>query len=285
MILEWMKWMVRSGTVWLVLVASALYAAYEVVRPEEPSLTAGKEQLLDRFSSDLQARLQQVRVARGGCVIAGLDRDDFGRVTDAARKVVLHSDLFDLKQRSIEEKFRRRIQWTVPTMATREAAVRYGARRKADYVVRGRVDQFRDIAGRAELSGEIIITSIASGEDVLVYPFRVERSGVTSLAAPGEKGAGATGWIKGAGLRLIGWLLFVILFPLPFFGVIKRVVLDGSNWVILLTLLILTAAGLAAARILFGWGGVGQMILLLLAAGISFGYNWRFMDLIKTSSE
>lgn len=286
MVWNFIKQLWKSGAIWGMIVVTIVISAYQVVKPTKLELSVRQREVLSDFSEEVEAWCNGIKLPRGTLVFLAMDRDDFGRVSDAARLEVWRSDVFDLADYSVLEKLRREIDWTRPTAGSAAEAVKRAG--DSDYAIWGRVREFSDAANLARLDVHMELLDVASGETLLSKDFDLSR---TSMNLLGKMGNGvAADEDSGFLISLAIWAVFVIILPIICYPLTLRVVIGDSNILILLLLTAYVLSGFLAAFLLFAYSGtVGGTILkaviLLLAFALTSLYNWKALDLIKTLNE
>ena len=70
MFLSFIGKLVRSGTIWLMVVSSALYGGYQVVRPTEPVYTVRQQYALDKLADDVSLWAGELQIPRGKMILS-----------------------------------------------------------------------------------------------------------------------------------------------------------------------------------------------------------------------
>ena len=266
----------------LALVGGLLAGIYEIARPTVPAMTSAQLRVARSLGASVSDWLGQLRVSRGRAVLLTLDRDPFGVVSGPVRDAFFRSDLFDLADYSVWEKFRRLIRWTRPIVATREQAVSAGRRRQGAYVVWGRVESFTDRQGEARLVTRLEIVETTRGEVVGARDFDQCVSDIAGLVV----GNGTGGYRWPFATRLLIWLAVTLCLPLVSLPLSRKILAGDSNAAILGLLVGHVAVSTGLAYLLFAWfgGGMIQGAVLFLACTSALFYTWHALVRVKEAS-
>jgi len=154
---------------------------------------------------------------------------------------------------------------------------------KLDYVVCGRVEDFRVELGRAYLRVTVEVADAKSRAIVFTETFE-SGNGAVFAGRPAQTISDAP---RRSGLRIAGWILFVILLPLGTGWFWKRLLDRESNFVNVICLLFLTAidAFLAWALIGFDLSTAWLWIFFLIATGAAATWNLFILNVLERSRE
>lgn len=256
----------------------ALRTVYQAALPERPPYTEGQQRLVAGLADDVQHWLADTLPAgQTRAVFANLGHDDFAFVSGPVRAAIWRSGRFDLAPRGFEERLRQRIGWTVPHWTPGPAAADHARARHAAVVIDGNVEELTD-SPSPMLRAHLEIVRPATGEVVAARDFAIQPH--APLGALNRRLARAVP----PNLRILAWIAIVLLLPLAVYPFARELLVDGSNGMILLVLLLLVAVDVAAAYLLYaghvqGWmGGVATLAIF----GLSFGLNAQYLSWIKT---
>lgn len=280
------KWLFRSGTLWVMVISSILYGAYTVAKPAKPELTAEQTEMIAKLDGQVSAWLSELAVPRATTVFLTLGRDEFGFVSDPLRQVVWQSDRFDLVDASWRDKLCKLADWSRPTVGSVKDAVAAARARDCRYALWGRVDDLSDVRGEARLAVRLELVEAADQQRVADQRFEVE-SGDSSPPLF----VGASGRERGSHVSVVTllflWLIATLLLPLLTYPLGQRIFTMESNAATLALLIgyVLASASLAYVMLLGQAGTAVRGIVLLIVFGLALFYNWHAMVVLKRLSE
>jgi len=286
----------------LILVGFLAIQAYLLIRPSTPPLDAPRAEVADDVARQVADALgtlardtwaaKYVRVAR----FEGDQNDQVRmRIEDElpARtncRLVKDSMLAEIRDRLAQKAGRFGLVTAVtadnlqgqPVGSLRDA-VELAQRRRFDYVVYGRVEDFRVELGRAYLRVTLEVADAAARNNVFSATYE-SGDGTIYASAPTDILRADT---RLTALRLLGWLMFVVLLPIGTGWFWKNLLDRESNFVNVLCLLFLTAIDSLLAWALMGlWLGTVWLWLILLGGiFLSGSYNFFILNVLERSRE
>lgn len=255
----------------------ALRTVYQAALPERPPYTEGQQRLVTELADGVQAWVEHaLPPSQTRAAFANLDHDDFGFVSGPIRDALWRTGRFDVAPRGFAERLRRRIGWTIPHWSAGATVDNYARSQHATVAIEGSVLELT-AAPQPMLRVHLEIIRPFSGEIVAARDFTVQPQ--TPLGQLDRRIASALP----AHMGLLAWVALVLLLPLAVFPFARELLVDGSNALVLLVLLILVALDVASAYWLYaghveGWMG---SVLTLVILGLSFGLNAQYLTWIK----
>jgi hypothetical protein len=276
------KWLYRSGTLWILLASTAIWGVYQVVKPTQPHLTSRQRSMVTELTREVSEWAEQLQPRRSRAVFLTLGRDEFGLVSDRIRQVMWQSDRFNLRDYSVREKLCRLIEWTRPTVGSSMEATERARDRGSEYAVWGRVEEFSDVGGEARLAVRLQLVDAVSGETLAGRDFEVVRAGAISRPMP-EDDSGES--VPGLSFvtRVFIWVIAALALPLMTYPLGKRVLTGDSNAAVLALLasLVLASTGVAYVLFMYMGGGIIGGLVLLVCFGLALVYDWYALSTIK----
>ncbi len=298
-----MSWLSLIAPKWgkygvLILIALAAFQGYQVLRPEIPALDPQRAEAATRLAEQASIAISDhagsdwsgryVKVAR----LEGDHGDHFRGLLEASLPVrtnctiVRDSLLSEVRDGASDSMSRLGFvkqpttdRWRNQAVTNLSQALALAKSAKVDYVVYGKVDDFRVVDGDAQAALELHLMDTAMHEDVLIERFTEGSSAVYYSAAHLNNDAMRyTFW------KCLGWALFVILLPMVTAAFWTAVLDNESNVATFLALILLTTIDgtLGWALMDFSFATVWMKVLLGLA--ISAGFTWNLFVLGQLES-
>ena len=261
-----------------------LWQAYLLVIPERPAYTPIQSTMAHELATQATDWLQSIELTSGTLFLGNFHRDDFGLISHPVRHSIQQSDLVLLKPRTLEERFREKIGWSLPTWYPHQELLKSAKLRHADYALGGTVERNRDQGGQGELICHLVLWNAQTYSSVAEKRISVthQTSLLNQLIEPAT-----TGWMANWPHRFMFWLGITLMAPVLLIPVADKILVKGSNTVILLTLITLIIGSTAGA---IAWilpkspAGVWQTMLLLFIVGMTGVYHYNALKFIKSRS-
>jgi len=249
---------------------------YGAMTPEPLPYSESQRHAAQETGQQVQAWLSTLPLERQSVVFGNLAHDPFGFVGNPVRNAIWRSGRFDLAPRTFWERLRLRMGWTLPCWPAGESLIAYGRSRGTELAIGGSVLGFAD-EPKPELEVGVEIVEIATGHTVASKNFVLRSSAIGRLLDPPVSSSSPA---PGAVLL---WLAAILFLPLGIMPFARPLLIEGSNFAILLTLFGLVAFDVGSAYVLYagrcaGWPGAA---LILLLFGLSLALNFKYLTFMK----
>lgn len=268
-----LKWFVglltSSGTL-----ALACYLAWEgwsQFGPHKPELGAVRRQLVDEVMPQVVEDLRLGRKDLRSVVLFHLMDDPTDYVSDRLRAQIEQTGVFDLRDRSLNEKVKKALKLRIGSAADVDAALAASQNLGAEGVLFGGVHVLESYPGGAKVDLQVILAKIEGKQILLDRRYNKELTSVSLTPAVVQDEVRKFGLAQ----RFLGWALVVLLLPVFSIGFIRAMVRKESNQANAAALAVYTVVDALLAFLMVGatlttWSSALGFLVL---AGLAFGYN------------
>jgi hypothetical protein len=266
-------WLVfaRFGTV--ALIVFLLWQGWDYFGPQKPHVPEERQEFAESIFVDVRDDLAANRGAIGSIAVLHLVNDPSDFVTDRLRTVVEEAGIFDLRDRTLGEKFRNALRFRHRCYGEADEAIEEGRERGVDGVLFGAVESFEADSEGTRLEMVISLADVSAGR--VVFTQRYTKTDGAGLE-PVQKAVRKIGWFK----RFLAWAIIVLLLPVFSIAFLRSIVRRRSNKSNAFTLGLYTFVGAALAYLLLGFTLVGffSILLFLIIVAAVFFYNAAMMS-------
>ena len=267
------KWFWRFLTVvgTLALVLYLFSLGWMHFGPQKPQVSVLRKQLADQVINTIADDLRKSKENIQSVVLLHLKNDPTDYLTDQIRATIDQSGVFDLRDRSLDEKIEKALHLPVDSVGDLDAALSRSRGLGSQGVIFGKVHSFESFGGQAKIHLEISLANNNTREIVFTRRYTREISpGLLSGATIQDETKRFSG-----SQRLLGWLLCVLLLPVFTVNFIRSMVRKESNRANAFTLAVYTATDALLAVLLLGVNldSLLSILLFLAVIGAAFGYN------------
>ena len=260
--------------------------------PQKPTVNVIRRRAAD---SAAQKALGEIRAHRGSLTNVKLihfANDPTDYITQKFRDMLDVDGVLNLSDTTCGEKFRRFANFRERGCGSADEAVLAAKGEDVDGVLWGVIERFESFGGGVLLKGKYQLVEVPSGK--LVYEGELLEDSITqSVVDKAASEAESPGCMKETAevvevaasqvrwhIRFLWFALVMLLLPVATISFMRTMVAKRSNRVNALVLAIYTIIDLIFAFFMVGgtFGSFFQVVLFLIAGGVSFGYNVGLMN-------
>jgi len=230
---------------------------------------------VDKICDDLHNNRGEIH----SVVLLPFANDTSNCLTDKLRTVLEQRGTLNLKNQTLGEKLRNKLNLEQLVCDNDEEALNRAKGRKADGVLYGKINIFESFSGGANMNLEYKLLSIATGKVVYegkyLYDSCLPKNNL-NLSSTEPKGGGST---IPSYLQVFGWLLIVLLLPIFTISFIKEMVLKKSNGINIFVLALYSFIDIILVFLMVGANfSLVSIIIFVVAMLIAIAYNITIMS-------
>lgn len=260
--------------------------------PQKPVVNVVRQRAADRAA---EKALGEIRAHRGSLTnvkMIHFANDPTDCLTQKFRDLLNGSGVLNLSDTSCAEKFRFFANFREHGCGSSTEAVQAAKGENVDGVLWGVIDRFESFGEGVLLKGMYQLVEVPSG--AVIYEGRLFENSITqSVIDRAAREAESPGCMKETAeavevaasqvrwhIRFLWFALVMLLLPVLTISFLRTMVAKRSNRVNALVLAIYTIIDLIFAFFMVGgtFGSFFQVVLFLIAGGVSFGYNVGLMN-------
>jgi hypothetical protein len=277
-----MKRLILSSPTLIVGLVILAWGAYMTLRPEPKTLPPARREIMRDAVAELLKKCPRPAQGLTKLAVAPLAGDITGETTREIRKLLDAEGVFNVAPAALSERLRKRLVLSPPEIQDEEAALRFGRRSGAAWVLWGAVDRLSQGAGGTVAELELHVNDVESKASL--WSDRVLREKKGGLFAP-EPSGGFWSGMRVFFLRLFLCIVAIVVISLAARPLLRPALERESNAANFAVLASMTAAdAVVVLMLLYGalpvFFYVSATVVLTIAAA---WYNYWYCEMLDAS--